>query len=208
MSLHVGLAELKAALGGGWATLGDIIMYKKSLFWSLQGGAVSSSASRDVLGPAGTSGPAWPLWRCPLQASARAGACSSSMAWFPSWITLSPPAGRRGKSSPSARWCHLIPFLGEAGICSRPCEQDPRRAAQAGSLLPSGTAISPLETGAEHSQKHLPSCQHPSPLRATPAWRPQPLLGGFGLVIPLPSLPAALPAPCLSPEPDREGCGS
>lgn len=93
LNLHVGLAELKAALGGGWATLGDIIMYKKSFFWSLQGGAVSSSASRVVLGPAGTPGLAWPLWGCPLVASTGAGACSSSMAWFPSWITLSPPAG-------------------------------------------------------------------------------------------------------------------
>lgn len=47
---HMGLAKLKPALGGGWVSFGDIIMYKKSLALSLWGRAVSSSAAQDVLG--------------------------------------------------------------------------------------------------------------------------------------------------------------
>lgn len=119
-NLHVGSAELKAAPGGGWATLGDIIMYTKSLFWSLQGGAVSSSASRDVLGPAVTSGLAVgvsPPGRCQ-------GWCLFQQHGLDPVLDYPLPTSGRGKSSPSARWCHLIPFLGEAGLCLCPCEQD------------------------------------------------------------------------------------
>lgn len=54
LNFHMGLAELKPALGGSLASFGDIIMYKKSLALSLQGGAVSSSAAQDMLGPYGS----------------------------------------------------------------------------------------------------------------------------------------------------------
>lgn len=54
LNFHVGLAKLKPALGGGWASFGDIIMYKKSLALSLQGGVASSSVAWDVPGPDGT----------------------------------------------------------------------------------------------------------------------------------------------------------
>lgn len=116
LNFHVGLAELKPALGGGWASFGDIIMYKKSFAWSLWGGAASSSVARDMLGPDGTmpaSGDPRPwlgrargsfpstqqcgagLWagnaRPPL--CTRLVAHSCSMAWFPSRITLSPLMG-------------------------------------------------------------------------------------------------------------------
>ena len=63
LNFHVGLAELKPALGGGRASFGDIIMSKKSLVLSLRGGAVSSSATRWVY--ANLWGPqtlAWPWW--------------------------------------------------------------------------------------------------------------------------------------------------
>lgn len=113
LNFHVGLAELKPALGGGWASFRDIIMYKKSLALSLWGGAVSSSATWDVPGPNGTmpafgdpkpwlghGGGLSPLPSQPMgQGDARPllytrlVARSCSMAWFLSRITLSPLMG-------------------------------------------------------------------------------------------------------------------
>ena len=132
LNFHVGLSELKPALGGGWASFGDTIMYKKSLALSPWGGATSSSAAWDVLGPNGTM-PAFGDPRPWLghggifllrPASLQAGGCPATAVHKAGGPLLQHglvpvpdyplPTDGRGKSSLSARWSHLILFLGEA----------------------------------------------------------------------------------------------
>lgn len=94
------------------------------------------------------------------------------------------PTSGRGKSSPTARWCRLIPFLGEAGLCLCPCEQDPgeQHRLRASSLR---AQQFPLWKWVQSIPKSISELQAPltawgSVSLGTPA--------PFGLVIPLPCL--------------------